>query len=280
MVNIQQLHGAKLNTNMAAGMRRIQELLRDEEEVQTYLKRLEDAIARCPGGKGGKTTPTAKLSLVLEDTEKRWMRSGVDRLSPEEGVVEVINFLVDHLWQRRALKDVGAGPQHGEHSHRIQWYIIFHYFRSKGAPISSIQDLYDTMVSPTHTATNMVGIQVSLWDSVLDVRFSWLNGRHDAKPVPGLSEIYGDVKYASPVFLNEALTRPESKLIELYPRLSAALTHRRLKRTPSTAAKTRELLQQCLVKAQMNINLDTVGQALCEEVITDVVSSQGAHTYF
>jgi hypothetical protein len=277
MVNIQMLHGARLDANMAMGMKRIQELLQNEGEVLKYLKKLEDSIAACPMGKGGKNTLTSKLSLVLENTEHQWMRSGVQKLRPEEGVVEVVNFLVDYLWQRRALKDVGAGAQHGEHSHRIQWYIIYHYFRTKGAPIHSIQSLYDTMVNPNHTAKNMVNVQVSLWDSVLDVRYSWLTGKHENKPVQGLSDVYGDVKYASPVFLNDKLTRPDSDLVEQFPRLSAALTQRRLKRTALTAVKTRELLQQCLKQAQFNVVLDNIANELIDEVIADAVSSMSAH---
>ncbi|MFY0575730.1 LirA/MavJ family T4SS effector [Cystobacter fuscus] len=233
---------------------------------------------RLPHGKGGKDTPTSKLSFVLEKTENQWMRSGVQKLHPDEGVVEVVNFLVDYLWQRRALKDVGAGAQHGEHSHRIQWYIIYHYFRGKGAPTHSIQSLYDTMVNPKYTTKNMVNVQVSLWDSVLDVRYSWLNGRHENNPVEGLKDVYGDVKYASPVFLNDRLTHPDSDLIKQLPRLSTALTRRRLKRTALKAEKTRELLRQCLEKAQIHIDINNLANELVDELIADVISSRSAHT--
>lgn len=268
--------------------KRIQELLQNEEKVLHYLKKLDQEMRQLYVGKSEKNTPTSKLSKALADTEVRWMGLGIVKILPGQGVVDVHEFLKQYIMQRLALKDIGAGPQHGEYTHRIQWYIIYHYIRGIAGMVGEhysadrlLHPLYDEMANPRHVSRNIVGVKVSLWDSVLDVRYSWTQGKHERSSNSDLQKIYGDVKYASAPILNDALTKTHGLFIEKCPNLHEALLSRRKKREEQKKKREPQLksgleeLAKTLVKQtesklkEQEIKPDTPEAV---DVVDDVVS--------
>ena len=234
VVYLERLH-PKVGYASLFWCKRVQELLKDEDKVLSLLTELEKEIEQAMSGKGGKTTLTSKLSQVLVNTEAHWMNKGVIKLLPDQGIVEVYDFLEQHMKQRKALKDVAAGPQHGEYTHRIQWYMIYHFMKKiVGLRARDLaQPLYDEMVNPRHVSKNIIGQRVSLWDSVLDVRLSWTKGQKslaDKEVNAELRKVYEDVLYASAPILNDALTKTNQKFIQKCPNLHQALVARREKR--------------------------------------------------
>lgn len=161
----------------------IQALLADETQVGNYFLELSLEIdKRC---EEQKIKPTRALSLILQELERK---HGFRQIVPiYTGFVTRDDFLAG-LRGGVVAKDVGAGPMHGEHTHRIQWYIIMRAYEeddlftsSDHTPLEVYQAIGNSKYVDELKTINVVG---TMWDQLVDTPPSWdkKNERGFAKP--------------------------------------------------------------------------------------------------
>ncbi len=285
----------QLSNETLGRLKEIQALLKDPKAVHQALGSLEESAERYSSHWAfGNASPTQALDAALQDTESQWMNPGRVKVTSDEivrqepkqlgqkkseesypiaqggGTMPPETFVDKALSPMAPLKDVGAGPHHGEYAHRLQWQIIHHHLndkfnreRSEGPKSGSeLQHLYTLMSNPKRVIDHPLGLQekggdpvrISLWDAVLDARGEWTAGKHDGKPNQDVGQMYGDVGFAAPGLLTGALTdRSRSPVLKNYdtylkgqlnpdhpehagswaqdfPTISDAVTSRKLKR--------------------------------------------------
>lgn len=101
------------------------------------------------------------------------------------GVVSADTFF-STIETGRVMKDVGVSFQHGEYTHRIQWYVIMvDYDLNRGAYNNTPLELYKNIYKLGQTA-NPSGNRMNMWDCLFD-RASFDDwGEHtDRYPDPG-----------------------------------------------------------------------------------------------
>ncbi|MFP6560456.1 LirA/MavJ family T4SS effector [Paraburkholderia sp. B3] len=128
----------------------------------------------------------------------------------------------EQLASGRPFKDIGAGPMHGEYSHRIQWYLA-----GVGLKIDQIGSLYMD-IKRWITRDKLEGLDKStaikryLWECLLD---------RDGIPTNAASVAFGaddKLDFRAPSNLNLYLTSEEAG--EIYPLLGLCVADRYLKR--------------------------------------------------
>ena len=163
------------------------------------------------------------------------------RAAPREipiwtGVVSEATFL-NTISQGHVMKDVGVSFQHGEYTHRIQWYIVMVDYEQNGALYHKTPlELYKTIyrLGPTARPT---GNRMNMWDCLFD-RASFDDwGEHQVTyPDPGnyfMARTPGsvfDCVFTCPENLNAYLLDPELGGLRL-KHLHAVLRRRHNKRT-------------------------------------------------
>jgi hypothetical protein len=240
--DVEQLQKRGVNVNE---LEEVQDLLANPEAVNALLGELEgEALSGLEKSSG---RPTRAVSSALYAQESKWMNGTGDKKKDTiktEGVVPTTSFL-EMLSTVRPLKDTGAAGSHGEHAHRLQWYMISRHVERKfqqqygdeflkdekqaGAYKQKLQGMYAAMADPRfvkihdeeqkklRASENETEIEqdvpekktvpLPLWSAILDVR-----GSHVDKGVKEPSSafgMFGDVFAAAPVKLTGALTYDE-----------------------------------------------------------------------
>jgi len=249
---------------------KVKAFFRDLPTLKAYYAQLSAAVR---GQVQHGVSFTRALDVALQETETRWMKPGRIKIGEED---EEGNTLLTHqrwnahtrkwetertesvstghqglsapqftqhvLKHRKAFKDVGAPKPHGEYAHRIQWYCIYHHFVERGPwDLDDIRDLWKVLANQNLVQGNVVGVLVSLWDSVLDIRGTWSRGEHPDIDEPKkelLRADYEGAQHAVAVNLTGSLTwtgagksRMEGNLVDPSTvDLSQAIGNRRTKR--------------------------------------------------
>lgn len=153
---------------------RIQRLMLDEEAFLERADVLESAVREAYDDPSRIETLAKKnshlekgvLAAVLRDKESRHgFKAGVQEVPTLTGVISGEKFLMI-VDQGRPMKDVGVSRDHGEYTHRIQWYIIMvDHERSKykHAPLELYRHIYK--LGPP---INPGPLKSSMWDCLFD----------------------------------------------------------------------------------------------------------------
>jgi hypothetical protein len=192
-------------------LKEVQNLLADASKVTGYLIELKTEMEK--HFPDSQMKYTRALGRALSDSERTWMETRDSKdveVIPATAGQEPNEIFLKHLRSNKPLKDVGAAISHGEHAHRIQWFVIARW--AKGEP-KLLNSLYQAMneLLP-EDALEFKNIE-SLWSAVLDV--------------PGQHALAGDVDSAAPVKLTTAISTGEKVK---FSQLQVAILNRRLKR--------------------------------------------------
>jgi hypothetical protein len=175
-------------------------ILTDPEEVTNGLRRLETAmlshipvssLAKLVGyakkssekqaqdlieyyQKGGTQKPKGLGSLLakaLEAAERAYKISGTPATITAN--VAPQTFVDELLKQRRPFKDPGAGVEHGEYTHRIQWFIVCTSSDYTDNCDKTPGDVYEHIgkwffPAVTNTKTEAPVSNLSMWDALVD----------------------------------------------------------------------------------------------------------------
>ena len=116
------------------------------------------------------------------------------------------------LFQGASWKDIGAGPRHGEYTHRIQWYCIHKTFHWNAAPLFMALGGIESVKSAD---------EEGLWDFLFDQeRF----------------EVKTDLDCRCPEYFHQRLQNDEQNLPTLSAWLRATTIKRRIQGIPEPVA--------------------------------------------
>jgi hypothetical protein len=220
----------------------VKAFLRDISTLTQYYRKLSSLIAVMVDRRLATSYPRA-LDMALQDTEKQWMKIGRIKIGAKEGTGEGESTTLTHQewnekemrWQTasavrlptqgglsaeqltkhvlshgKPFKDVGAPLTHGEYAHRIQWYCLYHHFvETKKWTREELMIVWNLLGSQVLINRNCIGELVSLWDSVLDIRGLWAQGKTKLgteERNPALLEDYRDTRHAVAVNITSDLS--------------------------------------------------------------------------
>jgi Family of unknown function (DUF5636) len=191
-------------------LKAVQTLLADGSKVTGHLMELKAEMEK--HFPASQMKYTRALGKALFDSERTWMKTeGLKDVEviPATAGQEPNRIFLEHLRSNRPLKDVGAAISHGEHAHRIQWFVIARWAKRP----EHVRNLYRAMnqLLPEN-ALEFKNIE-SLWSAVLDV--------------PGSNPLAHDVDSGAPVNLTSAISKGEKVK---FSQLQVAVLNRRLKR--------------------------------------------------
>lgn len=99
---------------------KIQSSLITKGKYEAGLKYLEDQLAKRKGGKGN------LRKVLTEELAEKETKCGFTPGAPVYWKVLTPQVFEEISKEGRLFKDVGAGFQHGEYTHRIQWYVVLY----------------------------------------------------------------------------------------------------------------------------------------------------------
>jgi hypothetical protein len=191
-------------------LKAVQTLLADGSKVTGYLVELKTEMER--HFPESQMKYTRALGRALSDIEGTWMKTASPKdveVIPATSGQEPNEVFLQHLRSNKPLKDVGAALSHGEHAHRIQWFVIAKWAKQP----EHLNKLYRAMNELLPEDALQFGNIESLWSAVLDV--------------PGQHPLAHDVDSAAPVKLTNAISKGEKVK---FSQLQVAILNRRLKR--------------------------------------------------
>ena len=222
-------------TEVMNGLRRLETVVLSQVPIsskvalQPYMvkdpKSQADDLIKYYRGVGGVAKPKDLGSLVtkaLEETEKAYEIKGI----PATLTANILpqDFVDELLKKRRPFKDPGAGIEHGECTHRIQWFIVctspFYKANCKHSPGAVYERIGHWFFPEVRTTGAAITISnISMWDALVD-RFGPPVNQFPSRD----DEDFGNSNKLHPWMLNKA--KGESN----FPLLHAYLTARAQKR--------------------------------------------------
>lgn len=118
-------HDAHVEPSIRSDLHLIQDFLSDDHEVKAGLDILDRNLQIATGG----GTPEQRLWREFQRMESRSLFKPIIAVITKE--LDAPRF-VKALQRRHPLKDIGAGANHGEYSHRLQWYLILQRYFEQG----------------------------------------------------------------------------------------------------------------------------------------------------
>jgi hypothetical protein len=246
------------------GLQKIHEDLKNKGTVAEHLRALEASVAEKFTVKESASKYTRALDAALFAVESTWTELPADAPKAarrttiaKDQVLPTGEFLAK-VRKGLPLKDVGAAISHGEHAHRIQWYVIARMlgaartarlYRLLGSA-SFIVDLKPLAVEKKEQAEQQVKeeqgppqqqeapsgyrayfrdrvlMDLYLWNAILDIPFSASGANNLA---------VGDVGYAAPVTVTKDLSEGAGDMA--FSRVQQAILNRRLKRFYQNGAR-------------------------------------------
>lgn len=187
------------NPNILRQLASIKCLLMDQDYGNKKLEELQNSL-------NANTTISLDDFLINEETTQEFQR--------REEVNDVLsrNAFLQLLKNKKQILDGGTPPDHGAHSHRLQWYIIYQAVKEKRInviPGTLYQELSeDAFLDPRDENR-------TIWDDIFDFD-------QDSRAIIGVPDDVDEntalqkAGYSSPEFLQKCLTRnnvlPEGRL--------------------------------------------------------------------
>lgn len=214
-------------------LEQIQDLMADDGSVSQYLRVLADDMTKRFAAPEQGAKYTRALGATLGEEERSWMPGGATKeVIPATAGQEKNEKFLGRLQKGNPLKDVGAAISHGEHAHRIQWFIISRWVRTQSFDhpdyMGRVYKALTTIVPMDSVAGNFSNIE-SLWAAVIDIP-----GQHPLKTNEG------DVRSGAPVDLTTAISGGNKVGLS---QLQMAILNRRVKRYLEVGAYWHHLLR-------------------------------------
>lgn len=164
------------------------------------------------------------LSKALKQVEKAHGIKG--EVATLFGNISPQSFVDELIKKRRPFKDPGAGPGHGEYTHRIQWFIICQseFFPHKTVEVGAVYEQIGKWFFPEVNGLTGKVNNLSLWDALVD--------RSDTA---NIFKVLGDEDFRNPNKFFPWMLKPENE--KHFPILHAYLKARYAKRLENVTAE-------------------------------------------